>query len=170
MRLSIIAIATTAFFLSACSQESKVSSAIKSQVQEQFLMGVTKEFKGSDKSKVWNDLKDLMVSKTTVNVDEVKVEGDSAKGIVSITSLDSNTTGGLMLLLAFGASELDKKGMGLKDAWDDMRKQDKRMPAMSDYPIETRKFSFTASKEDGWKLKDLDIVKEAKSSKNKPKK
>lgn len=162
MNRSVTFLSLLLVLLSACSQESKVRSAVKTQVEEKFLQQVNQDFKGTEKSKVWKDLREFALSKTSVKIDDVKVEGDNASGTVSITSLETDTTAGLALILAFGASDLDKRGMGLKEAWEDLRKEDKRMPAMADYPIETKKFAFTATKNDGWKLKDYDLIKEKK--------
>ncbi|MFM6930033.1 MAG: hypothetical protein ACKOX6_16295 [Bdellovibrio sp.] len=163
MKIRMFALIAAVGTLAACSQESKVKSAVKSQFQEQVTAQYNKELKGSEKSKVWTDFKSLLSAKTSVDVAEVRIDGDNAEGVIKLTSLDDKTTQGLVMLLAFAAGDLDKKGMGLEAAWDELRKQDKRMPAFADYPIEIVDVQFKAVNKDGWKLTESKKVPKAKA-------
>jgi len=163
MKIRMLALIAVVGTLAACSQESKVKSAVKSQFQEQVFTQYNKELKGSEKSKVWTDFKNLLSSKTSVDVAEVRIDGDKAEGVMKLTTLEEKTTQGLVVLLAFASSDLDKKGMGLEAAWDELKKQDKRMPAFADYPVEVTEVQFKAVNDNGWKLTESKKVPKAKA-------
>ena len=163
MKMRMLVLVAVVGTLSACSQESKVKSAVKSQYQEQLTAQYNKELKGSEKSKVWTDFKKLVSSKTSVDVADVRIDGDKAEGVMKVTAPEEKTTQGLVMLLAFAAGDLDKKGMGLEAAWDELKKQDKRMPAFADYPVEVVEVQFKAVNNDGWKLTESKKVPKAKA-------
>lgn len=170
MSCRIMVLFLSVFVFCACSQESKVKSAIKDQVRQKVIADIDRSLKGSEKSKVWSEFKELVTKNILVEVSEVQVSGSEAQGVVNVTRLEEKTTGGLVLLLLFAASELDKKGMGLEDAWAELRKKDHRVPAMSDYPKESKEYRFTAFKKDSWTLKEMKEVSVKMSDKKVQKK
>lgn len=152
MKFKYIAICVSLFLLSACSQESKVRTAAKNEIEKSYYEGVAKAYKGSENSKVWTEYVNLINSKFKVEIVDVKVDGNKAEGIAKVTLAEDKTAGGLAMLLMFAASGMDKKGQTLAQGWEELRAQDKRTPAMSDFPTETKEVTFTAVKEDQWKV------------------
>lgn len=154
MKFKLTAILLLGMALTACSQESKVRNAVQEQLKTELTAKLDKEFKGTEKSKVFNELRSLIESKTKVEVTQVAVNGDKAEGKILVTTLSQKETGGLMLIMMFAGSELDKKGSGLSDVLTELRAKDKRVPALADFPTEQIEVSFTATKGETWKLTD----------------
>nr|BFD68243.1 hypothetical protein HAGR004_32650 [Bdellovibrio sp. HAGR004] len=168
MKLKYVLLALSLSFLVACGQESKVRSAAKEVIEKSYYDQMAKTYKGSEKSKVWTEYVNLVNSKFKVEIVEVKVDGNKAEGVAKVTTAEDKTAGGLAVLLMFAAEGMDKKGQTLAQGWEELRAQDKRTPAMSDFPTETKEVHFTAVKEDTWKVTaKKPLAKNTKGPKNK---
>lgn len=168
MKMKYVLLTLSLSLLAACSQESKVRSAAKEEIEKSYYDQMAKTYKGSEKSKVWTEYINLVNSKFKVEIVDVKVDGNKAEGIAKVTTAEDKTAGGLAVLLMFASEGMDKKGQTLAQGWEELRAQDKRTPAMSDFPTETKEVPFTAVKEDTWKVTPKKpLAKNAKNPKSK---
>lgn len=149
----------TVAVLGACTQESKVKSAVETYAMDDINKEFDKAF-GAKESKIMSELKTAFVKKLRIEVTDIKIEGETATGKANVTMYNKEF-GGLAFLVALNAPEHDKKGRNVASILDEVRKEKPEVPNMENFPTETHTRNFKAEKKDGkWVVSSLKEEKE----------
>lgn len=146
-----------------CNEESKAKKAVINDLESK-LHQESEKLYGKNPKGVVKEFADAIESKRDWTVTEMKIEGDKAQGKIMMKGMDKDEVGGLFLLLAFGADEMDKKKLSINDMLKEMKKKDSRAPAsLNEIKVTETEYNFTAKKDgDSFRVAKFDEVPKSK--------